>query len=86
MSKNKILKDNYFEVETVDTGPTYFLEEDIYVPEEYVRNRALIRIDMNIVQFPIFSKNTKRKKMKSQHIFLTKIGIFLLLLHLQQEI
>lgn len=62
MAKNKIVKDDYFEVETVDTGPTYFLEEDIYVPEELVRNRALIRVDMNIVQFPIFSKNTKRKK------------------------
>ena len=62
MAKNKVVKDDYFEVETVDTGPIYFLEEDIYVPEELVRNRDLIRVDMNIVQFPIVSKNTKRKK------------------------
>jgi hypothetical protein len=61
MSKNKLVKDDYFEIETTDTGPTCFLEEDVYVPEEFVRNRALIRIDMNIVQFPIFSKNTRRK-------------------------
>ncbi|WP_407536492.1 hypothetical protein [Cetobacterium somerae] len=72
MSKNKIVKDDYFEVKTVDTGPTYFLEEDIYVPEELVRNRALIRIDMNIVQFPIFSKNTKRKRNEITTYFFNK--------------
>lgn len=72
MAKNKLVKDNYFEVETVDTGPTCFLEEDVYVPEEFVRNRALIRIDMNIVQFPIFSKNTRRKKNEITTYFFNK--------------
>lgn len=72
MSKNKLVKDNYFEVETIDTGPTCFLEEDVYVPEEFVRNRALIRIDMNIVQFPIFSKNTRRKKNEITTYFFNK--------------
>ena len=41
MAKNKLIKDNYFEVETVDTGPTCFLEEDVYVPEEFVRGSLL---------------------------------------------
>lgn len=54
--------EDYSGVETVDTGPTYFLEEDVYVDEKYVKNKSLIRMDMNIVQFPIFSKNAKRKK------------------------
>ncbi|MBC2849978.1 replication initiator protein A [Cetobacterium sp. 8H] len=72
MSKNKLVKDNYFEIETVDTGPTCFLEEDVYIPEEFVRNRALIRVDMNIVQFPIFSKNTKRKKNEITTYFFNK--------------
>lgn len=64
--------DEYFEVETIDTGPTYFLEEDIYVPEELVKNKSLIRMDMNIVQFPIFSKNTKRKKNEITTYFFNK--------------
>lgn len=40
MAKNKIVKDNYFKVEIVGTGFTYFLEEDIYAPEELVRNHS----------------------------------------------
>ncbi|MGL5718362.1 MAG: RepB family plasmid replication initiator protein [Paraclostridium sp.] len=64
--------DEYFEVETIDTGPTYFLEEDVYVPEELVKNKSLIRMDMNIVQFPIFSKNTKRKKNEITTYFFNK--------------
>lgn len=50
------------ETEVKETGPTYYLEEDISIDEKYVKNKSLIRMDMNIVQFPIFSKNTKRKK------------------------
>ncbi|MGL4651901.1 hypothetical protein [Cetobacterium sp.] len=64
--------DEYFKVETIDTGPTYFLEEDVYVPEELVKNKSLIRMDMNIVQFPIFSKNTKRKKNEITTYFFNK--------------
>lgn len=64
--------DDYFEVETIDTGPTYFLEEDIYIPEELVKNKSLIRMDMNIVQFPVFSKNTKRKKNEITTYFFNK--------------
>lgn len=56
-------KDNDFSgIEVIDTGDPCFLEEDIYIPEDRVKNKSLIRVDMNIVQFPVFSKNTKRKK------------------------
>lgn len=56
-------KDNDFSgIEIIDAGPPCFLEEDIYIPEDLVKNKYLIRMDMNIVQFPVFSKNTKRKK------------------------
>lgn len=56
-------KDNDFSgIEIIDAGPHCFLEEDIYIPEDLVKNKYLIRMDMNIVQFPVFSKNTKRKK------------------------
>lgn len=52
--------DDFFKVEF--TGETHYVEEELYVDENIVKNRALIRMDMNIVQFPIFSKNAKRKK------------------------
>lgn len=59
-------------IETIDTGPTYYLEEDISIDEKYIKNKALVRMDMNIVQFPIFSKNTKRKKNEITTYFFNK--------------
>ncbi|MCQ8213330.1 hypothetical protein NON08_12550 [Cetobacterium somerae] len=59
-------------IETIDTGPTYYLEEDISIDERYIKNKALVRMDMNIVQFPIFSKNTKRKKNEITTYFFNK--------------
>ncbi len=47
--------------ETIDTPETEYIEENFYIEEAFVKNKELIRMDMNIVQFPIFSKNTKRK-------------------------
>ncbi|MDX8337446.1 hypothetical protein, partial [Candidatus Cetobacterium colombiensis] len=47
--------------ETIDTPETEYVEENFYVEESFVKNKELIRMDLNIVQFPIFSKNTKRK-------------------------
>src|SRR5574344_281198 len=47
--------------ETIDTPETEIVEEMIYVNENLIKNKDLIRLDMNIVQFPIFSKNPKRK-------------------------
>ncbi|MGL5049925.1 MAG: hypothetical protein ACRC6A_12895 [Fusobacteriaceae bacterium] len=58
--------------EVIDTGPTYYLEEDISIDEKYIKNKALVRMDMNIVQFPIFSKNTKRKKNEITTYFFNK--------------
>ena len=59
-------------MEIIDTGPTYYLEEDISIDEKYIKNEALVRMDMNIVQFPIFSKNTKRKKNEITTYFFNK--------------
>lgn len=58
----KIELDNYLETETIDTGETYYLEEELYIDENSIKNKSLVRVDINIVQFPIFSKNTKKRK------------------------
>lgn len=62
MNKKLTKKDTQFcEIITLDTPPTEYIEENIYIDEKTIKNKDLIRIDMNLVQFPIFSKNTKRK-------------------------
>lgn len=74
-TKNNIIKKekvDFLETVSVDTGPTYYLEEDVFVDEKYVKNKSLVRMDMNIVQFPIFSKNTKRKKNEVTTYFFNK--------------
>lgn len=58
----KIKKNRYFNSqEVIETPETEIVEENIYVDEKLIKNKSLIRVDMNIVQYPIFSKNTKRK-------------------------
>lgn len=53
---------NYFSSqEIIETPKTEIVEENIYIYENLIKNKSLIRVDMNIVQYPIFSKNTKRK-------------------------
>ena len=53
---------NYFSSqEIIETPKTEIVEENIYIDENLIKNKSLIRVDMNIVQYPIFSKNTKRK-------------------------
>ena len=47
--------------ETIDTPETEYVEENFYVEETLVKNKELIRMEMNLIQLPIFSKNTKRK-------------------------
>ncbi|MGL5594708.1 hypothetical protein, partial [Cetobacterium sp.] len=47
--------------ETIDTPETEYVEENFYVEETLVKNKDLIRMEMNLIQLPIFSKNTKRK-------------------------
>ncbi len=62
MSKKEVTKKNtpWWE-EVIDTPETEIIEENFYIEESFIKNKDLIRMDMNIVQFPIFSKNTKRK-------------------------
>ena len=57
----KINKKETWWQETINTPVTEVVEENFFIDEKFVKNKELIRIDMNIVQFPIFSKNTKRK-------------------------
>lgn len=54
--------DNYMKTEIIDTGETFYLEEELYIDENSIKNKSLVRMDINIIQFPIFSKNTKKRK------------------------
>lgn len=52
------------DMEVIDTGETEIVEEYLDFPEEELieqAHRNLVRIDMNIIEYPIFSKNRKRK-------------------------
>ncbi|MCJ8341725.1 MAG: replication initiator protein A [Cetobacterium sp.] len=52
------------DMEIIDTGETEIVEEYLDFPEEELIEQAhknLVRIDMNIIEYPIFSKNRKRK-------------------------
>ena len=62
MSKKEVTKKNtpWWE-EVIDTPETEIVEENFYIEESFIKNKNLVRMDINIVQFPIFSKNTKRK-------------------------
>lgn len=56
------IKDDCFDFqETIETPEAEIVEEIVYVDENFIKNKDLIRVDMNIVQFPIFSKNTQKK-------------------------
>ncbi|MGL6024891.1 MAG: hypothetical protein ACRC0F_09760, partial [Cetobacterium sp.] len=61
MSKKIIKNDDWLYDEVIDTPATEYVEENFFIEESLVKNKELIRIDMNIVHLPIFSKNTKRK-------------------------
>lgn len=62
MKKNLVKKNNdVWWQETTDTPETEYIEENFYVEESFVKNKELIRMEMNLIQLPIFSKNTKRK-------------------------
>ncbi|MGL5376894.1 MAG: hypothetical protein ACRDAT_01125, partial [Cetobacterium sp.] len=65
-------RNKYLETETIDTGETYYLEEELFLDEKTIKNKSLIRVDMNIVQFPIFSKNTKKRKNEITTYFFNK--------------
>ncbi|MGL5902215.1 MAG: hypothetical protein ACRCZO_05960 [Cetobacterium sp.] len=52
---------NWLEDEVVDMPETEIVEENIYLDEELLKNKSLIRVDMNAIQYPLFSRNPKRK-------------------------
>ncbi|MBC2857107.1 hypothetical protein H3N56_11750 [Cetobacterium sp. 2A] len=48
----------------IDTGPSEIVEEFLEFPEDHILNQMngnLVRMDMNIVEYPLFSKNKRRK-------------------------
>lgn len=51
----------WIEDKIIDTPETEIIEENIYVDENLIKNKSLVRVDMNVIQYPLFSKNTKRK-------------------------
>lgn len=51
----------WLEDEVIDMPETEIIEENIYIDEELLKNKSLIRVDMNAIQYPLFSKNPKRK-------------------------
>lgn len=52
---------DFLEEEHIDTLPSEIIEENMTIDENFIKNKALIRMDLNLIQFPIFSKNTQRK-------------------------
>lgn len=52
---------NWLEDEIIDMPNTEIVEENIYIDEDLLKNKSLIRMDMNVIQYPLFSKNPKRK-------------------------
>ena len=57
-----VVKDDCFDFqETIETPETEIIEEIVYMDENLIKNKDLIRVDINIVQLPIFSKNTQKK-------------------------
>ncbi|MGL4935584.1 MAG: hypothetical protein ACRC51_08905 [Cetobacterium sp.] len=56
---NIIKKNNWQEI--INTDDVEIVEENFFVDESSLKNKELIRVDINIIQFPIFSKNTRRK-------------------------
>lgn len=48
-------------MEEIDTPEVEIVEENIYIDEEFIKNKSLVRMDLNVIQYPLFSKNTKRK-------------------------
>ncbi|MGL5413954.1 hypothetical protein [Cetobacterium sp.] len=47
--------------EIINMPESEIVEENIYIDETLLKNKSLIRVDMNTIQYPLFSKNPKRK-------------------------
>lgn len=58
---NNIKKIINLENEVIDNSVEEILEENLTIDNNLIQNGSLIRVDMNVVQYPLFSKNTRRK-------------------------
>lgn len=49
--------------EVIDTGPSEIVEKFLDVSEiENEKNNSLVRIDINVIEYPLFTKSTSKKK------------------------
>lgn len=59
-------KDEIFNVpknQVIDTGPSEIVEKFLDVTEiENEKQHSLVRIDINVIEYPLFTKNPRRKK------------------------
>ena len=60
--------------EVIDTGPSEIVEKFLDVSEvENEKQHSLVRIDINVIEYPLFTKNPRRKKNQIIRYFLTEI-------------
>ncbi|MGX6592273.1 hypothetical protein [Cetobacterium ceti] len=65
-----LIKDEIFDWEEIDSSePAETLEENLSVEELNIENPSLIRMDMNLIEYPLFSKNNHRKVNQSIKYF-----------------
>lgn len=55
---------NYCETQIIEMPEMEIIESDLSLDETNCKNKELIRLDLNIIQYPIFCKNTNKKTNK----------------------
>ncbi|MGL5277734.1 MAG: replication initiator protein A [Cetobacterium sp.] len=66
------MKDNFIKDEYIDYTIEETIEEDLVIDDQLITDGALVRIDMNIIQHPLFSRNTRRKINQSVKYYFNK--------------
>jgi hypothetical protein len=59
-SVRRVEKKNIFQ-ETFDTEDNGIIEENLSVEDLNIENQSLVRMEMNMIEYPLFSKNPRRK-------------------------
>lgn len=68
--KNNLIDKDIFPWEEIDSSePAETLEENLSVEDLNLENPSLIRMDMNLIEYPLFSKNNHRKVNQSIKYF-----------------
>ncbi|MGL6114006.1 replication initiator protein A [Cetobacterium sp. SF1] len=67
---NDLIKGEIYDWEEIDSSePAETLEENLSVEELNIENPSLIRMDMNLIEYPLFSKNNHRRVNQSIKYF-----------------